>query len=372
MKTESAILPQTQPTARPTKDSAAYFERDAQKVFDESLDEAAKIVGPVVTNLGELLESVFLVKGHEPGSPLQKTVDRIMGFIFSRTWDGEGQSAEKTTDEKIIDTFIEFLNHDIMNKQSWRVLWSDDIALADTPLGQGVKDLLAYAYGGDGPYNCQGLFGETVTHEEYIRKLLESCKVAVVTVGLDNPATRDLNTVLRAAECRLALDQGRDVTPEQLAALARIEIKSMRNALAPSSGSGLKLHGGAIAAESALIWLHARGHYVHTLWYDEIPVAAPPAEPITGEILFVPFASDDIEFHPIKCRRDGKYTVGPKGAEQTFIDYRTALDCLARMKPASYWRHPNTAKNWGTVTAVGFRPRTAEELGLEPPEGGKK
>ena len=112
-------------------------------------------------------------------------------------------------------------------------------------------------------------------------------------------------------------------------------------------------------AESALNRLHAQGDCKTTFLPEEKSSIAPVVEQIAGEVLFVPFASDDIEFHPIECLRDGKYTVGPKGAEQTFIDYRAALDCLARMQPASYWRHPNTANNWGTVTAVGFRPRIA-------------
>jgi hypothetical protein len=293
-----------------------------------------------------------------------------MGFVFTRIWDGEATRAD--TDEKILDIFTDFLNHPILNKHSWRELWSDWIFLADTPLGTGVKQLLGYAFNGLWPINYPELFDETVEREDYVPRLIEGAKSAVVTLGLDNPATRSLNTVLLAAEGRLALDQGRNVTPEQLASLARIGIKSMRNALAPSSGSGLKMRDGAIVAESALNWLHARGNYKTTIWLEEKSLTAPFSEPIAGEILFVPFASDDVEFHPVKCRRDGKYTVGPKGAEETFIDYRAALDCLARMQPASYWKHPNTANNWGTVTAIGFRPRTPAELGLEPAERGEK
>ena len=176
----------------------------------------------------------------------------------------------------------------------------------------GVKELLAYAYHGLGPPNYQGLFDETVKHQEYVRRLIEAAKSAVATVGPEHAATRSLSAVLLAAEGRLALDQGHNVTPEQLASLARIGIKSMRNALAPSSGSGLKMHDGVIVAESALNWLHARGNYKTTIWLEEKSLIAPVAEPIAGEILFVPFASDDIEFHPVKCRRDGKYTVGQR------------------------------------------------------------
>ena len=372
MKTENALPPQTEPIARLTHNRSEYYGRDSQKLFGDLMEESAKIVSPIMTNLGELLEVVFLVKGHRPGSPSQKCVDRTMGFIFSRTWDGEANLERHSGDERLLDMFVEFLNRPQLNNKTWRELWSDETFLADTPLASATRQLLGYAYHGLGPRNYNGLFDETIKYEEYIRKLIGATKSAVATVGFGSSGTQSLSTVLLAAEGRLALDQGVNVTTEQLAALARIGIKSMRNALAPSSGSGLKTRDGAIVSESALNWLHARGNYKTTVWLEEELLTAPVPEPIAGEVLFVPFASDDIEFDPVKCRRDGKYTVGPKGAEQTFIDYRAALDCLARMQPASYWKHPNKANNWGTVTAVGFRPRSAEELGLQPAEGGEK
>jgi hypothetical protein len=371
MKTEntnpsSPPLTTDQSRDRPTR------EREYQKVFGDTLEESAKIVSPIMMNLGELLEAIFLAKGHNPGAPLKKCVDRTMGFVFSLTWDGEASLEKRSDDDTMLEIFEYFLGNESLSKQPWRELWSDTIFVVDTPLATGTRILLEYAYHGIGPANYNELVDKTVTREDYIKSLTEAAKLAVATLGPDNLATHSLSEVLNAAECRVALDQGRDVTPAQLAALARIGSKSMRNALAPKSGAGLKMRGGAIVAESALNWLRAHGKYLETLWLDEETSSAPLFEPIIGEILFVPFADNEIEFDPIKSRRDGNYTVGPKGAEQTFTDYRAALDCLARMKPASYWKHPNKANNWGTVTAVGFRPRTAEQLGLQPAERGEK
>jgi hypothetical protein len=93
---------------------------------------------------------------------------------------------------------------------------------------------------------------------------------------------------------------------------------------------------------------------------------------LEGEILWVPFASDGSEFHPKTCLRGGGYTVGPKDAEEKIDDYREALARLARMRPAAYWRRPNSANNWGIVTAEAFHPRTAQELGLTSAIGGEK
>jgi hypothetical protein len=268
-----------------------------------------------------------------------------------------------------IQLFVEFLNG-AWGGNKWRELLDFYSLYRDIPIATIIIELQDYAYNGLGPFDHYGVFGNTVDREEYVRRLLQLTKPALATFGVGKSDTGDLSTVLLAAEARLALDEGRDVTPEQLAALRRIEIKSMRNALAPSSGSGLKMRDGAITAQSALNWLRAWGKYEPTLWPEE--EHRPEDNPIAGEVLFVPFAGNDIEFHPITCRRDNKYTVGPKGAEQTFTDYRAALDCLARMKPVAYWKHPNTANNWRTVTAVGFRPRSALELGVEPAEGGQK
>jgi hypothetical protein len=183
--------------------------------------------------------------------------------------------------------------------------------------------------------------------------------------------TAEIDRTLLAAKARFGLDEGSGLLPDELAALVRLGQKSMRNALTPSSGSGLELKDGRITAASAPNWLKARGDFKSPIWDQASADVFAPGKaepPLHGKILLVPFASDQTEFDPAKCLRGGKYTVGPKGAETTFTDYRQALDALARLKPAAYWRCPNSAGNWGIVTAAGFRPRSAEELGLASSE----
>lgn len=65
----------------------------------------------------------------------------------------------------------------------------------------------------------------------------------------------------------------------------------------------------------------------------------------------VPFARDGSWFCQKACSRNGYYTVGEKGAEQRFADYRSALDYLRKM-PTAKWRRPNPKGNWGIVSAV--------------------
>jgi hypothetical protein len=257
---------------------------------------------------------------------------------------------------------------DFSGNRTWQALWGETplIALLDLPLAQRLTSLNAYAYFGLSPTDD----GEPCTLND-IKSLIEAVSAVVNLENTDRSLTGDVEKTLLAARARFALDEGNGVSPEQLAALVRLELKSMRNAIAPSSGSGLELKDGVVTADSAQKWLNARGDFKTSIWRDVLTgsSAVKPATTIKGEILWVPFASDNTEFDPVKCLRNGKYTVGPKGSEKSFTEYRQALDYLARMRPAAHWRRPNTVGNWGSVTAIGFRPRTTGELGLVPDHG---
>jgi hypothetical protein len=284
-------------------------------------------------------------------------------------------------DESAVDAAMKCLHHalgleehfpiDYTGDRSWRTLWepSNSTNLEELPLAQRLTSLNAYAYFGLSPAQD----GQNCTIED-IRSNIEAVKTAIELDSVDKTKLSDLDKTLLAAQGRLALDEDKGITPDQLAALARIELKSMRNALTPSSGSGLEVKDRAVTATSALKWLNARGEFKSSIWRvgSTSAQSAKPTVAVKGEILWVPFASDKTEFHPSTCLRAGKYTVGPKGFEETMTDYHEALGSLARMRPAPYWRRPNTVGNWGIVTAVGFHPRTAEELGLLHDQRGEK
>ncbi len=235
--------------------------------------------------------------------------------------------------------------------EPWRTKWSREDAgiLGVTWI---IQSLYAFAYFGISPS------GDNICTVEEIRTRIATAEAA------SQPENEHFNRTLLAAQARLALDEGIDVSPAQLAALARIESKSMKNAFMPSGRSGLELKDGLVTAASALNWLAAKSKYKQSIWKDIQNLSLEAARPIEGELLFVPFASDGSQFDPGTCRRDGKYTVGPKGFEQTFSDYRQALDTLARMTPAPCWKRPNAAGNWDLAIGQGFRPRSVAELGL--------
>ncbi|WP_085966020.1 hypothetical protein [Bradyrhizobium japonicum] len=255
------------------------------------------------------------------------------------------------------------LSTDRTQEVSWKTLWEETslVELLDLPLAQKLTSLNAYAYFGLSPAPDGG----PCTLAD-IKRIVDAVSAALSLSDAERALTAEIDRTLLAAQGRYALDEGTGLLPDQLAALVRLGQKSMRNALAPSSGSGLEINDGKITAASALTWLNARGDFKSSVWRQASSArsAAKTEHPLAGEILWVPFASDNTEFDPTKCIRGGKYTVGPKGSEVAFNDYRQALDALARMKPAAYWRRPNSAGNWGIVTAAGFRPRSAEELGL--------
>ena len=68
------------------------------------------------------------------------------------------------------------------------------------------------------------------------------------------------------------------------------------------------------------------------------------------EVTLVPYAADGSCFGS-HLKRAGKFTVGDRDDEIQFEDFDEALAYLRRMGVAK-WRRPNSAGNWGIVSAV--------------------
>ncbi|ADN72551.1 MULTISPECIES: helix-turn-helix domain-containing protein [Enterobacteriaceae] len=68
--------------------------------------------------------------------------------------------------------------------------------------------------------------------------------------------------------------------------------------------------------------------------------------------LLVPYAADGTCFNPeLASSRDGSFAVGDKAAQKRFGSFIEALEYLRSMETAK-WRRPNSAGNWGIVSAV--------------------
>jgi len=173
----------------------------------------------------------------------------------------------------------------------------------------------------------------------------------------------DLRQTYLAAKGRLSIDIGRNIAIEELAALAEMKLKTLRNAIYGKSESGPKTEGdGMVTATAAIEWLTLRDNFRPSIWRESIgnSVAVFDGEEAgnaesetdaTGEYVFIPVAQDGTEFRPSLRRAQG-YQVGMKNNEQFIEDYFDALDFLAHMKKPS-WRRPNEERSgrWGIVKA---------------------
>lgn len=260
----------------------------------------------------------------------------------------------------------------------WRTLWSEGLDLntaAGLPLAQTFTSLNAYAFFGLDPFRSR---------EDDARSEVETLAAIEALVGKaravfesipaqwDPPA--EMGRTLLAAEGRLALDQNDPITVEQLAALSRVNVRTIKNLLMPSSAHPLRTDKrGRIPASDAVGWIEKRSDFRTSIWAvsgetdEESAADAFEMAGFADEVVFVPVASDGSWFDPKACRRGDHYVIGPKGAEQKIGDYREALARLAAMsKPR--WRRPNEHGNWGIVRADSDRwlRKTVRELGLGP------
>jgi hypothetical protein len=265
--------------------------------------------------------------------------------------------------------------HNERAPENWRDLWGG-ISLNDQMEPRGAQFMVglnAFAFWGLRPdvefFELGGQDNIDAAVEAYVaraRTLLDAIPPGWGEVS-------ELRRTVLAAEARIRIDTGRDVTSEQLAALARISLKSIKNMLTPKAGaSDLRLNAaGEIPGADALRWLEGREDFKSSIWRSGSAVSLMPSSvgaKDVGEVVFVPVAKDGSWFDPVACRNARGYTIGPKGAEEPVEDYRLALERLARMR-TPYWRRRNSAGNWGIVAGVSWQRRIVQDLPVATEEG---
>lgn len=185
-----------------------------------------------------------------------------------------------------------------------------------------------------------------------IEALLEHFRLVAADPGVRAAAGENfawIRDTLAAAEARWAIDHGRSVVPEDLAALAGVKPKTLANLLSAREFS-LDAEGRIPAAE-ALRYLERRDDFVRSNW--QYPVEKPamlPDAPTLEDQVFVPVDGDGNPFLPSLARRGRngvlQYTIGPKDDPKPVEDYWEALDRLARM-PTPRWRRPPASGKGG-------------------------
>lgn len=250
--------------------------------------------------------------------------------------------------------------------RDWRAEWADDIqnSAHNMRRGQDMTELMAFSGFGVRPDVC----GRSADVREAIEEMVAAFRTFVDSIPSGWGEIKGVRKVALASEARILIDTGQSVSPEQLASLSGLSFRSLQNLLAKKGGSLRANTDGRVAADAALEWLLARPDFKDSVWMDSDREVDDPEDDVhegdaLGEFLFVPIAADGTAFVP-EYHRGGGYTVGLKGEEQRFDNYREALDYVASMtRPA--WRRPNDKGNWGIVRADRWERRSAVSLGLE-------
>jgi hypothetical protein len=176
--------------------------------------------------------------------------------------------------------------------------------------------------------------------------------------------------IIIAAQAREKLDQNESVTPDELAALARVSRKSIMNLAAPGKGGVVlqKSSDDQITSESAMRWLLSRPDFRRSIWQQQknlrissryLPKQAAPS---IVEPLFIPVAGDGSWFSPAERHQpDGHYQVGNGDDEKQFDDYWVALDFLARAA-SPRWRYADTTGRWRIRMATGWERKARREV----------
>lgn len=200
-----------------------------------------------------------------------------------------------------------------------------------------------------------------------VESFRETSKVGVGFFWFLTNGNGKLADALRAANARRVIDSIDQpfVTPLELAALARIDIKTLRNSLTPSGRqkSGLRVDPeGNVLRDSAKTWLLARNDFLPTIYETVAKQSASPAGVIgtQKDLAFIPVSEDGSAFTPNVCR-EGKYYIETPDGETAFGSYVKALNVLSIMAVPT-WRRPGAKGRWGLVRGNAWRRVTKAEL----------
>ena len=177
--------------------------------------------------------------------------------------------------------------------------------------------------------------------------------------GLDE----EMDRTITAAVGRWKLDHTHEsLTPDELAALARVSRKSIMNLIAPGKSAALQKDADdKITVESARRWLLARSDFRPSIMQRASSLPNSEASSILDP-LFVPVAGDGSWFSPAdRHQQDQNYYVGNGDDERKFDDYWAALDFLARAA-SPRWRYADTTGRWRIKTATGWERKVHQDV----------
>jgi hypothetical protein len=254
----------------------------------------------------------------------------------------------------------------------WSEDWTDadeylpETALRELPIFQLALALDAYAY-----YGLE-LQLESDAFESILLDFDETPRLPGWLYSFPRDwAGNEMKQTITAAIARRKLDdpkRSKALTPEELAALARVSRKSIMNLL--SAGKVLqKDSDDRITVESAMRWLLARPDFRSSIRQRQAFPRKSSTESSSIEPIFVPVANDGSWFSPAdRHEEDSSYYVDNGGIEKQFKDYWQALEFVTRAS-SPRWRYTDSAGRSRIKAASSWERKGRKEVdSLFPPD----
>jgi hypothetical protein len=297
--------------------------------------------------------------------------DELIGLLRATgEWLERLTGDPKAVNAAMLTLFAEMQRGYDDHPSDWRQAWSE-FSPYDLITWSYFNELGRYAFEGCWPEIERDCGAERIdgqTDIEFIARFVSWARSLVDSIPAGWGSFGALVNDVLAAEARLAVDSGKDVAPDQLAALSCLSLKSIKNLVAPGNRSeAIKLNADdKINSADAKRWLDARDDFKPSHWHlrGTANLRVPKAEQTKlDEVLFVPVAKDGTVFEPNCCKSTRGYSIGERDAQENIDDYQEALTRLTRM-PTPRWRRRNTLGRWGDVVGVEWARKTRSELGL--------
>jgi hypothetical protein len=218
-----------------------------------------------------------------------------------------------------------------------------------------------YAYGDSGVIHAESDEDTIEAGKQRIKDAMAEADMIAEILANASSAGSALDSIRALASGRWALDHGGSLTPQQIARLAEVDLKTVRNAI---SAKEMATEDGTVPAASALEYLSKRRNFRPSQWRESglTKIEDPIALLLMGQdeevdYVFVPRGNDNSAFLPDLCRMNKDlgvpaYQIGDKDKPVYIAGYYEALDALSKMpKPA--WRRPNENGHWGRIVHAG-------------------
>jgi hypothetical protein len=252
---------------------------------------------------------------------------------------------------QIVSRVVGVSGRDINATSEWRtaIIENRSNCFSEFKIGEPLHNLAAYARYGIILHDSE----DAEELSKHLMGLLKEAEDLEFKTPFSQWGLNPINSItyiIKIARNRWALDNKLPVEPVALAFFGGVSEGRIRNMMS-GADSKFEPENGRIPAQQALKWLADRPEFWNSIWREQsLPLYETGKGDHVEKAIFIPVSRDGSTFHP-DLRRGQSYTLGKKGEEIQVADFDEALAHLQRM-PVPYWRRPNAAGNWGSVSGV--------------------